>query len=79
MSVLFFVPFVLFFVIFAAAAFAIFRGFRRTSRLHGKIFDLAERQIDRQLEQAKTGPRRCEYCDATVVSGAKCDNCGAPV
>ncbi|HBP20222.1 MAG TPA: hypothetical protein DEA08_20835 [Planctomycetes bacterium] len=70
---------VIVFAFFAFTAFMVFRGFRRTSRMHDKIFDLAERQIDRQLEQSGAGPRRCEYCEATVPSGGKCENCGAPV
>lgn len=64
---------------FAFAALMVFRGFRRTSRLHDKIFALAERRIDQQLDQAKAGPRTCEYCEASVTSAGKCDNCGAPV
>ena len=74
------VPLALFLAFFALTALMIFRGFRRTSRLHGKIFDLAERRIDEQLEQAQAGPRSCEYCDASVPSqSSKCANCGAPV
>ena len=73
---------VVFAVIFALVFINIARGIWVTSRMSGKVFDLVERQLDRQLSERDGAAReaakpQCAHCGSSVGAGEKCPNCGA--
>ena len=60
--------------IFAFVAYAIFRQ-RKTIN---KIFNAAEREIDRALNDDGPALATCGHCGSRVPAGKDCPQCGAP-
>ncbi len=57
----------------------------QTSRMVNKMFTLAEREIDRKMQERDAIPTtarrvdktQCAHCGSSVASEAQCPNCGA--
>jgi uncharacterized paraquat-inducible protein A len=73
----------MFFVVFGLAVAGIISGFFRTARMSSKIFEVVERELDKQLANSQTpadAPAdkvHCEHCGCSVPTADKCPNCGA--
>ena len=54
--------------------------FFKTARFTNKVFDHAERELDRRASESKA-PQHvvCNYCGSKVATGQQCSNCGAPL
>ena len=76
---------VLFVVVFLVVFVSILTSGWRMSRMVNKVFSLAEREMDRKLndpsaeDAAAAQPllSRCAHCGSNVSAGAPCPNCGA--
>jgi hypothetical protein len=71
-------------LIFVAVFLTTITGFARHARLHGRVFDLVERQLDEAMRRPtaphSTPPERtCGHCGRAGVTTSECPNCGAPV
>ncbi len=57
----------------------------RISRMANKMFSLAEREMDRKINEASTiesevvssRSAKCQHCGSAVAAGIQCPNCGA--
>lgn len=71
-----------FILITSLAIFAfVFYTFFKQRRTIGKIFDVAERELDHRLNKhQKNTPRlvECGHCGSQVTAGEDCPKCGAP-
>ena len=76
---------VLFVVVFLVVFVSIVISGWRMSRMVNKVFTLAEREMDRKVNEpaaadaaaAQTRLSRCAHCGSNVPAGEPCPNCGA--
>jgi rubrerythrin len=72
-------------VVFLMVVVNIVRSGFQTTRMVNKVFSLAEREIDRKLQETSNAEPRaaqpqlvqCSHCGSQVSAGAQCPNCGA--
>ena len=77
-------------IMFAVVAFNIFRTFGRVSRFQNRVFDVVEKQLDKQRDdnddRSEHAPRdyHCDHCGAALADASdvspsgdfKCTYCG---
>ena len=70
--------FALMFAVFLAMLVLVGFGFVRHARTANKIFQLADRELDRRLAETRTAADvECVHCGSRVPTGTHCPNCGA--
>lgn len=74
--VVLFIAFVVIMIVASTIVFGIV--FFRVSRFSGKVFEQAERELERKATAARETPASCPYCGSSLESGDQCSNCGAP-
>ena len=76
---------VVFLMVFLMVLVNILRSCFQTTHMVNKVFSLAERELDRKLQEtsnaeppaAQPHPVQCHHCGSKVSAGAQCPNCGA--
>lgn len=81
------VLFGIFILVFIATFFSAITGFWRVRGMTNKIFTLAERELDRKLQEGPANPSRtepetaiCSHCGSRLTAQVdQCPNCGAGI